>query len=121
MDALVALLIVGLSALSLAGVQGLLWLNGETAQARDQALRIATSRLDAIRNQPAFNGGPATPQTLEVAGTRFVVLERASANTHAPFMTVAVEVQWIGRAGRHEEVSLNTVVPLASHTALRSD
>ena len=36
-----ALLILGLSALSLSGVQSLLWLNGETARQREHALLVA--------------------------------------------------------------------------------
>ena len=50
-EALVVVLILGLSALSLSGVQSLLWLNGETARQREHALMVATQQLEAVRAQ----------------------------------------------------------------------
>src|SRR5574343_101967 len=50
-EALVVVLILGLSALSLSGVQILLWLNGDTARQREHALIVATQHLEAVRAQ----------------------------------------------------------------------
>ena len=53
-EALVVILILGLSALSLSGMQSLLWLNGETALQREQAL------LRARADGPAPTGNRST-------------------------------------------------------------
>jgi Tfp pilus assembly protein PilV len=114
-EALVVLLILGLSALSLSGVQSLLWLNGETARQREQALQMALSHLEGVRAQAltAYEHVASTPAPgtkTEVAGTVFAVRHVVTTGGSLPYKTVNVVVRWSDRSGRQQDVVLSTVV-----------
>lgn len=114
-EALVALLILGLSALSLSGVQSLLWLNGETARQREHALLVATQQLEAVRAQArtvydqVVSLPPADTKT-DATGTAYALTQRVTAGGHLPYKTVSVVVRWNDRSGRPQDVVLGTVV-----------
>jgi len=114
-EALVALLILGLSALSLSGVQSLLWLNGETARQREHALLVATQQLEAVRVQArtVYDQVISLPQDdtkTDATGTAYGLIQKVTAAEHLPYKTVSVVVRWNDRAGRPQEVVLGTVV-----------
>lgn len=114
-EALVALLILGLSALSLSGVQSLLWLNGETARQREHALLVATQQLEAVRAQArtVYDQVGSLPQAgakTDATGTTYALTQRVTAGEHLPYKTVSVVVRWSDRSGRPQDVVLGTVV-----------
>lgn len=114
-EALVALLILGLSALSLSGVQSLLWLNGETARQREHALLVATQQLEAVRAQARtvydqVVSLPPTDTKPDATGTAYALTQRVTAGEHMPYKTVSVVVRWSDRSGRPQNVVLGTVV-----------
>ncbi|MFC7461255.1 type IV pilus modification PilV family protein [Hydrogenophaga defluvii] len=114
-EALVALLILGLSALSLSGVQSLLWLNGETARQREHALLVATQQLEALRMQArtVYDQVDSLPQAdtqTDAAGTAYALTQTVVAGEHLPYKTVSVVVRWNDRSGRPQDVVLGTVV-----------
>jgi len=111
----VVVLILGLSALSLSGVQSLLWLNGETARQREHALMVATQQLEAVRAQArsAYEQVASTSQIsakTDAVGTTYFLTQVVAAGEHAPYKAVNVVVRWNDRSGRSQDVVLATLV-----------
>ncbi len=114
-EALVVVLILGLSALSLSGVQSLLWLNGETARQREHALMVATQQLEAVRAQArsAYEQVASTSQIsakTDAVGTTYLLTQVVAAGEYAPYKVVNVVVSWNDRSGRSQDVVLATLV-----------
>ena len=114
-EALVVVLILGLSALSLSGVQSLLWLNGETARQREHALMVATQQLEAVRAQArsAYEQVASTSQIsakTDAVGTTYLLTQVVAAGEYAPYKMVNVVVSWNDRSGRSQDVVLATLV-----------
>lgn len=114
-EALVVLVILGLSALSFSGVQSLLWLNGETGKQREQALQVALQDLEGTRAQAlaAYDQVASTAELdikADATGTVYSLRRTVFAGEHAPYKTVNVEVRWSDRAGRQQSVVLSTAV-----------
>ena len=114
-EAFVVVLILGLSALSLSGVQSLLWLNGETARQREHALMVATQQLEAVRAQArsAYEQVASTSQIsakTDAVGTTYFLTQAVAAGEHAPYKVVNVVVRWNDRSGRSQDVVLATLV-----------
>lgn len=114
-EALVVVLILGLSALSLSGVQSLLWLNGETARQREHALMVATQQLEAVRAQArsAYKQVASTSQIsakTDAVGTTYLLTQVVAAGEYAPYKVVNVVVSWNDRSGRSQDVVLATLV-----------
>lgn len=114
-EALVVVLILGLSALSLSGVQSLLWLNGETARQREHALMVATQQLEAVRAQArsAYEQIASTSQIsakTDAVGTTYLLTQVVAAGEYAPYKVVNVVVSWNDRSGRSQDVVLATLV-----------
>ena len=112
---LVVVLILGLSALSLSGVQSLLWLNGETARQREHALMVATQQLEAVRAQArsAYEQVASTSQIsakTDAVGTTYLLTQVVAAGEYAPYKVVNVVVRWNDRSGRSQDVVLATLV-----------
>ena len=130
-EALVALAVVGLGSMGLAGMQMFLARNGELAAQRTQAAELADSCLDALRayavpedwaslpTRPQTAGGtslcPAGPVSITPANSNTVYTRQVFVGTVVAdnLKPVTVKVSWQDRAGETHALDFTSVIAKA--------
>lgn len=122
-EALVAVVVMALGMLAVAGTQLTLRLNSDVARQRSEAVRLAQNDLDALRSfttMAAVSGQSAYADI--VAVTDAVTLSTSNTNTTyaftrevadagtMPYREVAATVRWQDRQGNAHPVTLSTIV-----------
>ena len=126
LEALVALVVMAVGAVSIVGLQAALRYNGDLAKQRSEATRLAQAPIEAFRGFSTFSGAPPAgelgwPQVTSVAATStagsnttftrtITVVERGAGDDEPLSKTVHVTVSWTDRTQQNNTVTLNSIV-----------
>lgn len=116
-EALIALLVIGLGLLTLSTTQLKLVQSADLSRQRGEATRLAAEKIESVRSYTTIEGtGPTAwkglaagndTQTSNVTYARRWTLDGSSAD---PMRQINVSVNWTDRAGSEQTVSLSSVV-----------
>jgi Tfp pilus assembly protein PilV len=128
LEGLVALLVLALTAVGIAQLQGHLRLSAEVARQRTEAVRLAQQDIESLRAFGALAAGTGTTRSFEaIAGatrtvdaaggyatpTRYTVTRTVDGAAMGGAKRVQVLVAWADRAGAPQQVALNTLIAAA--------
>ena len=130
-ETLIALLVMGVGILSLAGMQSAILRNVDISQQRTEATRLAQEKMEALRSYTGISSTTlaattTTPSTVSASALNWTALSSSSdtATTNATFTrtwtlggattdgmrAITVTVAWTDRAGEAQSVTLASVL-----------
>ncbi len=124
MEALVAMVVMALGMLAIAGIQATMRLNADVARQRSEANRLAQGEMEALRSFVIMATTPGklawddiitpTPAEREVdlqtANARFVLQRIVTTSASPALKSLSVTVSWVDRTGQRQSVVLNSII-----------
>lgn len=121
-EALVALVVMALGMLAVAGIQATMRLNADVARQRTEANRLAQAEMETMRGFLVMDvtagrlawddlvGSQAAPVDIPAANTVFNLTREVGTANEPALKTMRVTVTWADRTGQQQVVVLNSVI-----------